>query len=255
MLKTKSQFLYGLRVVANDQSISFVEAATPSEERVATLKATSYSLTGLRYELQRALNESGNQDYTVTLNENDFTFTISAPLDFDILVSSGIFAGSSIWLVLGLGFSDLTGSNSYITEPLGILYRPQFYLLDYLDGRYHQRPIDSTKNETSSGIVEVVRYGTRYIYEMNIDFVTEIPQDPSGWIETDTNALTNLREFLEYCTGQGIVEFFADRDETESVALVLQGTTSDSNGLGFRLTEKPGLPDYYTTGLLTFRKV
>jgi hypothetical protein len=255
MLNTRSQFLYGLKITAGENYLSFVEASTPSQQRAATLHPIGYSLTSLRAELETALNAAGNQTYTVTLNQAARTFTISAPGNFNILINSGPFNGSSIWGVLGLGFSDLTGGNSYTTQPLGILYKPQFYLLDYVDGLNNQRPIDSVKNETSSGIVEVVRYGTRYLYEMTIDFITNIPQDPNGWIETDTTAIEKARAFLEYVTAQNVVDFYPDRDLPDFITLALHSTQQDSNGLGFKISEKQGLPGYYTTGILTFRKV
>jgi hypothetical protein len=182
------------------------------------------------------------------------TLTINSDLNFSILIATGPFVGSSIWTRLGLGALDLTGAATYTGSTIGKEYRPQFYLLDYVDGNNNQRAIDSTLNETSGGVVEVIRYGTKKIYEMNFDFITTERQE--NYIENDLLAVDKIRNFLEDITQKNLIQFFPNRDDTtESVTLILETTPESGNGVSFKLKEKPGLPDYFTTGLLTFREV
>lgn len=252
MLQTKSLFLYGIKIEAGQSSIAFVES--DDIMKIAAISPKAYTLQSIANALSSALNLSGNQSYTVEANINSRSLTISSDDEFSILINTSPFAGSSIHQVLGLGFNDLTGQDTYATSALGILYKPQFFLLDYVSGEDNQQAVDSTINETSGGEVEVVRYGIKKIYELTIDFVTNEPQD--NWIDNDQMSVDKLRLFLEYIVQKGVVEFFPDRDDlNSSVPLVLETTPESRNGVSFKIKEKPGFPNYFTTGLLTFRKV
>jgi hypothetical protein len=252
MLKTRSVFIFDIRILANENNLAFQESTGPV--RTATLEPKSHTLQSLAAALGSALNLAGNQVYSVTFDKALRTLTISAATPFTILVATSPFVGSSIHEVLSLGSSDLTGQSSYTTGEIGKLYKPQMPLLDYVDGEDNQRAIDSSINETSGGVVEVIRYGVKKIFEMNIDFVTEEFQ--SGYIENNKTAISDLREFMEYIVQKNLVEFFPDRDDLdESVTLVLETTPESSQGVGFKIKEKAGLVNYFTTGLLTFRKV
>lgn len=252
MLKTRSAFIYDLKIEANNNSISFQETAGPL--RIGVLQAKTYTLKTLAEELSRVLNAVGDQTYLVTFNLQTRSLTITSTLNFSILISTGPFVGSTVWVRLGLGFIDLTGSNAYTGITIGKEYRPQFFLLDYVDGNNNQRAIDSTLNETSGGVVEVIRYGTKKIYEMNFDFITTERQE--NFIENDILAIERIRDFLENITQKNLLQFFPDRDDyTIAVDLILETTPESGNGVSFKLKEKPGLPDYFNTGLLTFREV
>lgn len=254
MLNTMSIFYYGIEIKAVGTNLSFQELTGPV--RVATLRARFYSLTQLASELQRALRSAGTQDYTVTVDRETRALTISAPANFSILIDGGPFNGSPIWIDLGLGDTNLTGSNSYTGSAVGKEFKPQFKLLDYVPLERNQRAIDATVNETGSGEVEVIRYGTKKLLECTVDFQTDIPQDPSGWIESNRNGVSKLVDFMEYIVKKAPVEFMADRDDKDTfVTLILESTSNDSRGLGFKVTEKANLPEYYTSGLLTFREV
>lgn len=253
MLQTRSSFYFDIKIDPGQNRISFQELTGPL--RIAVLQAKSYTLESLSIALAQAFTLAGNQVYTATFDRVTKSITLSAPDDFDILVQSGPFNGSSVYSRLALGTNDLTGQNSYTTGVIGKEYRPQLFLLDYVPGNLNQQAIESSINETSGGEVEVVRYGIKKIFEMTIDFVTETYQE-NGWIENDNQALAKLQEFIEFLVQKNVVEFYPDRDNLdESVILLLERTGQSQQGVGFKIQEKPSFVGYYTTGLLQFREV
>jgi len=251
MLQTRSIFIFDIIIKANENMLAFKELTGPT--RVASLEPKAYTGIQLAAELAKSMNISGNQTYSVNYSKVTRKLSIVSASSFTILVNTSPFIGSSIHEVLKLGSTDLSGS-SIETGSIGKEYKPQMPLLDFVDGENNQRAIDSTINETSGGQVEVIRYGIKKIFEMNIDFVTETNQ--SGFIERNLNAVTELRYFMEYLVTKSVVEFIQNRDDIEnSVTLILETTQESSNGVGFKIKEKQGLVGYFTTGIMTFRKV
>ncbi len=255
MLQTRSSFYYGFVIPPTAIFFSFQELTGPV--RIAQLSAKAYSLSGAAVELQRALRAAGTQDYVVTVDRNTRQLSISAPLAFDILIDSGPFGGSQIWSILGLGDTDLTGLTSYAgADPIGKEYLPQIFLLDYVPSSSSKRAIDATVNETGTGQVEVVNFGKKSITKFVIDFINDNKQDDSSYLEQNLSGVSDAVDFMNSITEKTPIEFMPDRDSKDIFEeLLLESTPEDSRGLGFELKEKAGLPNYFTTGLLQFRKV
>lgn len=254
-LNTRSKFYYGVKIPATSTYIAFQELAGPV--RSAQLKAGSYSLSGFANEIQRAMRAAGTQNYSVTINRVTRVMTISAPANFSLFIATGPYAGAEIYSIMGFPLADLTGSNSYLgSNAIGLEFKPQFFLLDYVDTEKSQEAVDASINETGSGDVEVIRYGTKKFMKCNIDFVTNDDMGPDSWIESNKTGVEDCISFLQDITQKNKIEFMPDRDDAETFqTFVLESTATNRSGLGYELREKigDGFVGYFTTGLLTFR--
>lgn len=256
-LKTRAKFYYGISVPTGATYIAFQETTGPI--RSAKLKVSSYSLTGFVAEISRALNAAGTQIYSVTVNRSTRRITISAPANFSILITTGPYAGSELYSIMGFPLTNQTGSNSYTgTNAVGKSYSPQFFLLDYVDTEKSQDAVDASINETASGSVEVIRYGTKKFMKCSIDFVTNEKTAIDSWIENDPAGVENCIDFLQDITQKTKLEFMPDRDQPNTFqTFILESTASNRSGLGYELQEKvgDGLLGYYNLGRLVFRLI
>jgi hypothetical protein len=254
-LSTRSKFYYGVKIPATSTYIAFQETTGPV--RSASLKAGSYSLTGFANEIQRALRAAGTQSYLVSINRTTRIITISAPLNFTVFIATGPYAGAEIYSIMGFPLANLSGTNSYSgTSSIGLEFKPQFFLLDYVSTEHLQDAVDASINETGSGELEVIRYGTKKLMRCNIDFVTNENLGAESWIESNSTGVEDCISFLQDITQKSKIEFIPDRDKPEEFqTFVLESTASNRSGLGYELREKTGegLIGYFTTGLLTFR--
>lgn len=254
-LKTRSKFYYGFKINTGTNFIAFQEVSGPV--KTATLKAATYSAQGFTNEISRALNEAGAQNYTVSFNRVTRKITIACDANFTLLIATGPFAGSQIYIDMGFNLVDLTGSSSYLApNPCGKEYAPQFFLLDYVSTDNSQEAVDASINETASGAVEVIRYGTKKFMKCTIDFITNEKLPSDSWIESSQTAVEDVQSFLQDITQKNKIEFMPDREDQSSFqVLILESTAQNRNGLGYELQEKAGFDEYYTTGRLVFRLI
>jgi hypothetical protein len=254
MIYSRSKFYYGIEIQDSKIYIDFDDGLAVTAE----LFARSFSLASLAQEVSQKMSAAGSQAYTVTIDRNTRLCTISAATNFSLLLATGPNASNSALRALGFkGLVDLTGANSYTGDsPVGLVYTPQFYITGYKPSSSRQEAIDATINETGSGRIEVVRYGSRKFTQFAIDFVTNKPMPTDSWIETDTKGYDNLVAFLEWCIQKKVVEFMPDRNITSGFdVLQLERTNASSTGIGFDILEKDNFQDYFTSGPLVFRVV
>ena len=209
--------------------------------------------------VKTALDVSGGQEYTVTVDRDTRQITISATSNFDLLLSTGSQVGTSPWQLLGFTQGvDLTGSNSYTgASPAGSEYITQFAPQNYVDPEKSQQRIDAAVNESASGVIEVISFGIRKRIEMNLMWITNIKSD-GKIIRNNPTGVQDAETFLQYITGRPQLEFMPDKDDSNTFYEVqLERTQADTNGVGYLLKEEIGnnLPGYYQTGLLVFRVV
>lgn len=255
-LKTRSKFYYGPEISANDIYIDFSEDNIT--EKIAVIQAGPKSPELLANEIQDALNAVGGQDYFVTIDRVTRLITISAQDDFTLKIATGSHFGTNFWAQIGFVSSiDLVNQNSYTgINPVGFEYLPQFFLLDYIPPTRNKDTIESTQNETATGIVEVVRFGVKSFVDLNIDFITNIKHDESSLIESNQFGVEAAEQFMSEIIKKGTVEFMEDRDKPDVFyTLRLESTQKNRSGLGFIIEEKigEGLPEYFKTGILKFR--
>jgi hypothetical protein len=255
-LKTRSQFYFGPEILDNEVYIDFDEG---SGEIIATITAKSYSPETLADEIASAMSAAGSQTYFAEFNRQTRTISISAAAPFDLLINSGTHNGSVIWDKLGFtGNVDLTGLTLYTSDSaVGYVYKPQFFLLDYIPSSHRQEAVEASVNLSASGRREVVRYGTVAYMECTIDLINDFKHGEDSWLETNVNGVSDAVFFMQNITNNGDVEFMADRENALDFEIMrLESTSENSNGLGYRLDERLEYGSgYYSTGKLVFRKV
>jgi len=256
-ITTTPVFYYGFTITVNDIYINFSEDAGATE-LTATLSAGSYSFTDLASEVALRLNNIGGQEYTVTASRADRTFTISAPGNFQLLFSSGSNSGLSAASVLGFAATDLTGADTYTGSAAGSEYIPQFPLQNYVALNDYQEIAQANINESASGSVEVYSIGTRKFLEFNLGPITDNPMGKGSLFIQNTNAVSELRSFMEYAITKGDIEFMEDKDNRSvlTATIILERTPTSGTGTGFKLRELygRGLVGFFETGTLRFRE-
>lgn len=252
-LRTKSLFYYGHEV---DKTQHFISIDEGSGELVVNLTPSGYSFTELAQELTRALNEAGALTYSVSANRSDRKFTITASGNFDILAGTGAYFGSILYTTLGFNAVDKTGLSTYTSDfSTGLEWRPQMQIFNYVPSDLREGSIQATQDESGSGAIEIVNFGTVNYMECDAKYITNRCDKPSI-LDLDTEAVTNAMNFLKYARKKNRVEFMPDRDDLNTFEkFILQRTSESSNGLEVKLYEMSGIQDYFETRLLTFRKV
>lgn len=253
-LKTFSAFIYGHDVTQNNQSIDFSEDG--SNILLAQVKIGSYSLSDFVNAVSVALNEAGDNDYTVTVDRATRLITIASSGNLWLYPQSGPRSSISLFPLIGFNL-DKSGLSSYIADiASGNIYEPQYKLQKYVDFDDFVEANDSSVNVSASGIVEVVSFGETRFMECNITYITDITGQ--GVIKNNPSGVSDLRQFMLYATKKKPLEFIADIDTpSQFVPCILEKTRTSSKGTGFQLFElySRGLANYYETGQLTFRKV
>lgn len=253
-IKTLSQFYYGHFVDKQEHFISIDEGAG---EIIVNLTPSGYTFFEQGVELQRALNASlVTQVYTVTTDRSTRKYTISAPSNFSILAGTGAYAGSLAYTQLGLNIVDKTGANSYVSDfSTGTVYRPQLPFFSYAPSNLREGSIQATQDESGSGAVQVVSFGSINIMEADIKYVTN-RKDKPDIIEYDADAVESCMQFLSYLRQKNRVEFMPDRDDPDTFErLLLTKSSVSGTGLEVKLSEMSGIQDYYETNPLTFRVI
>ena len=258
-IKTRSVFYYVDGITSDNNLMNFIEPNQANIELTGTLQIGTYSMSQLVIEVQRALNDAGENTYTVTFDRATRIMTIAADDDFNLLVTTGSNAGLSVWSLIGFT-SDKTGSATYDSdEAFGSAYKPQYLLQSYKDVDNNVEGIRSSVNESASGVVEVVTFGNRSFYEMNIKWITDRVVSKSSFLENNQNALTEARSFLSFCITKQNLEFMKDETNRDTFDIVLlESTRASRQGTSYELRELligEGLDEYYETGVLKFRRV
>jgi hypothetical protein len=256
MIYTYSKFNYGHDVTTLNQYISFDEGAG---EILAVIENGNYTLDEYCQAVQDAMNAVGGFTYRCSVTRSTGLITIStASSNFTLRTHSGSTTATA-WFLLGFNSptADLTGNSTYTaTAVSGSVYKPQFLLQSYLPPESYVQSVSPTINMSADGRVEVVRFGTQNLMEMEIKFITNLLMD-NTLIKNNPNGLANARAFLGYAANKKRFEFVPDvNTPTTFYKVILEMTPDYADGTGFKLNELYGdLNDIYETGLLTLRVV
>lgn len=249
-LSTKSLFLYGLQVTANNSSIDF-RAVALETPRQATLRRGFYSLSSLATEISRALKEKDPaRDYTVTIDrtvggglENRLTVSTSGAF-FELLFASGPRTASNAAALMGFPVADQTGFTSYLgTSSSGSRVIPNLVGYNYLSPDFSQRNFGSV-NISASGEKESIVFQVQEFWQVQFKYIPK-----AIW-------LTDWVPLMRWLIQQRPFEF---TPEINSPNVVFEGTleqsAQDGRGLAFQANEMlPSFPNLYDTGLMRFRK-
>lgn len=257
-ITTRSAFTYGHTVTENNQYINFSEDGIT--ELASTIEIGSYYLHNFINAVANALNQIGDNTYEVTVDSNRI-ITISADANFDLLVTTGTQVSISAFALMGFT-TDRSGASSYSGDiASGLVYYPQAPLRDFVSFDDIEESVQVQINESSSGEIEVVSYGTRNFMKCNIKYATDLQRntDKNGsYIENNPNGVSDLRTFMQYLRLKRPVEFVPSRDDFDTYTpCFLESVRGYSDGTGFELRElySEGLAYHFETGELKFRKL
>lgn len=253
-ITTRSVFYYGLRVTLLSNAIDFSEGGP---EIQATLNVSDYSLSEYAAEVQRAMRAAGTQFYVVTVNRVTRELTISAPNPFTLLTNTGSRAVQSAYPTMGFSTaSDTAALASHVSDfGLGQEYQTQFPVTNYIAFEDTLVKEDFTVNSTAEGVVQAISFGDTRRAEMNIRLITNKTGIQNKNFFDNVNGVAEAKSFVEYILTKAKVEFMPDVADRGTFHKCWLETTEDgSNGSRFVL-KNMGTPDFYETGLLTFRKV
>ena len=255
-IKTRSVFYYVEGITSDNLYLNFLEPNELNSELTAILQIGTYSMSQLVTEVQRALNDAGDITYTVSFDRDTRLVTISADDDFNLLVTTGSNSGASAYSLLGFTVNK-SGTDTYEgDEAFGSEYAPSYMLQSYKDADNNTDGIRASVNESASGVVEVVTFGNRAFYEMNVKWITDREIAKSSLFENNQNSLEDSRNFLDFCITKQNLEFMKDKDNRDVFNVVLLETTRKSRqGTSYELTEMSSMDEWYETGLLKFRRV
>ncbi len=257
-LSTRSVFYYGHLIDNTNFQLDFDEG---SGEITAEINAGSYSLTGFAAEIERAMNAASEltQVYTVTVNRDTRIISISAPSSFSLLVSTGSHVGTSVFTLAGFTGADRASDTSHDGDTdSGKEYRPQFTLQGYIPTSIWRNPTSASVNVSSSGVVEVIRFGDVQFMECNIKWITDTDVGVNDYMDNSATAVADVIDFLEAATKKNTIEFMQDRDSRSTFeTFILEKTPDSTDGVGYKLYELLNikLPDWYETKKLMFRKL
>ncbi len=249
-----SKFYFGHTIDTTNKSLDFSEGGS---ELQATLNIGSYTLTEFLAEIKRAMESVGALVYTVTASRSTRIITIASTSNFELLVTTGTRVGTTVYTLIGFTGADQTGAGTYDGDAAsGSEFKPQFFLQDHTPSDRYQEAVDASVNESASGQLEVIQFGTRNFVEMNIRYQTDDSPTAHTEIRLQANAVANLITFMQYITGKKPVEYMEDEDiPTTFEKLVLEKLPISSKGTGFKLIERveDTLPGYFDTGVMQFR--
>lgn len=256
MSLTYQQFYYGLEVTSSNKYLDFDEGGTPYS---AVLKIGSYTYVGLQNEIARAMNAASllSDDYSASMDRTTRITTIEkASGTFSILGATGSYSGQSILSVIGFAAVDTSAAATHSgTSESGESWNPQFPISNYIPFNENIKAADSSVNKSVSGETESFTFGTEsfmsgeFLY-MNDGFST------NSEIKNDATGRQKAIDFFTYAIGKKKLEFMYDEtDPNTFTACLLESTSADSKGTGFRFDRMRGLDTYKRTGKLVFREI
>ena len=256
LLQTKSVFYYGYVIDQNNYQLDFDESG--AGPYFAELNVGSYTFESFADEIERALNATLGiaNTYTVTEDRLTRTITISATGNFDLLISSGSHASTTVFPLAGFTGADITSvTTAEGNNPSGSEYLPQFLLQKYIDPTIFKNPVTSSVNRSANGsVLEIVTFGKTGFVEFNIRYATDIDQGKGNAIETNLSGVSDLISFMDAVTNGETIEFMKDRaNRGQKFDILIESTKTNKDGVGYKLKELGSVPGYFETGVLKFR--
>lgn len=254
-LKTQSKIFYGWKISNTNKYIDFNDGVA----KTVALKLGTYTTLSLATEIAKQMNGSSSIDFTVSFDRLTRKFTISGTAPFSLLFLTGVNNTQSPASLLGYTATDKTGFSSYVSENAsGSEYRTQFKLQSFKDTTTNRKAIDGVVNKSSNGTIEVIKFGNERFMEFEALFITSLSQESGSLIRENLNGLEDFISLSEWITEKAPIEMMKDESNPTSYeAFILESTESDQNGLNYDLIEMydKGLPYYFRSGLLTFRRI
>jgi hypothetical protein len=132
-------------------------------------------------------------------------------------------------------------------------------LQSYIDFDDYIEAVSSSINVSADGQnVESVSFGDAYFMECNIKYANNGIMGNTDEFTYSASGIDDLRDFLNYIRKKRKIMFIKDIDTPAgAVKCILESTEGNSTGTGFKLKEmySMGLPNFFESGKLKFRKV
>ncbi|MEJ5328460.1 MAG: hypothetical protein WHU54_09485, partial [Candidatus Bathyarchaeia archaeon] len=231
MLKTYSAFYYGIEVTEFNRFLDFQDA---DGNWTAKLDLGGYTLTQVAKEVRRAMNASGtSKRYLVSVDRVTRKIKIKSQdlSNFSLRFGTGPNASLSCASLLGFPASNTASLNEHeSTDSIGKVYKPQFFLQNYLPPEMNKTPIGASVNTSASGrFVEVIGYNENRVFRFDIRFITNEPQASGSLIKNNQNAIEDTLDFLDYVTNGNAIEFMPNESDPYSFYQgILISTSSNS---------------------------
>lgn len=247
-LSARSLFLYGFQLTANNNSFTF-RAIVAEPLRTCTIPIGYYSLTSLASEISNQLQLSDPaRQYTVTVNRNvagglQNRVTIASNGTFFEMYFSTSTVSQAFATLVGFPAVDQTGFTTYTgTSSAGTAFSPAMVGYTFLSPSYMQK-IQGNLNISAAGDKEAIVYQIMQFWQIRFKYIPSVEWE-SGWVPLMTWAIQQrLLEFTPQVTSPNT--FYEG---------TLEGTSAESNGLGFTTNEMlPEFPNLYDTNLMKFR--
>lgn len=246
------QFYYGLEITGDNRYLDFNDGA----DKTATLKIGTYTFLGLSNEIARAMNTVTTIEVTSSINRTTRISEISAASAFTILGATGPYSATNVLSLIGFEAIDYPSATTQVgTDPSGEVWSPQFCIRGYVPFEENIKAVSSSVNQAASGETESFTFGLEsymmgdFAY-INDGFTTD------GEIKYSTTGRQDAINFLTYAIGKKKMEFMFDETDPDAfTSCILEKTSSDSKGTGFKLERMGGLDPFKKTGMLTFRRI
>lgn len=255
-IRTRSKFYFGHLVLTSNNKIDFNEG---SGELTAELPVGDYTLEEYAQAVEDVLNDVGSLTYTVVVDRVSRKLTVSATGNFSFLITSGTNNGESAFEMMGFNGADISGDDEYEGDSAsGEEYEMQYPFFSYISFDDWKLQESAVVNLSASGVVQAVGFGDGQRMQGNMRIITDRmdlnTQCMDGFRESATGVL-EAKTFLTYAITKGKMEFMSDAEDPENfIKVILESTPYSKEGTGFQL-KNMGVPDFYETGVLQFRKV
>jgi hypothetical protein len=255
MIQTYSTFYFGKTITSENNSMIVKEG---SDTISVVVPSGNYSMTSLAQTISSVLNFSSlnNIVYSVIFNRTSRTMTVGSSSIIDIDNQSG---ASPLLTLLGFNQEYYTGITAITSQQASTVeYSPQFLLQDYVPSSKNATMISASELISASGRTQVVRFGLKREVRFNIRWANDYVSSIDGWIKQNLSAVKELNDFMLHCVEKNIIEFMPDIDDKQEFErMILVSTETSSDGTAYLLNERydQDTPDYYDSGILTFRLV
>lgn len=252
-LSTHSRFYYGWQITTSNRYLDFNDGS----DKVAILDVGYYTSSDLATMIASKMNELSSTDFTVTFNRSTRKFTIAGSATFSLLAGSGDNVTLGVFTLLGYTATDKTGFATYLAQTTsGYEYTTQFFPQSYLPTSTNRNAIEGLVNKSSSGVIEVIKFGDERFMKLELLFITNIPQSPDSIIRSKSDGVEQYIQLIEWLTSKAPVEVMINELDVDTFQeFILESTEQDTQGLNYELTElyDKSLPLFYKSGRLTFR--
>lgn len=255
-ISSHSLFYYGHVVTGDNNLIPFKEGAGP--EKIAELPVGSYTLSRFVEIIVAALNAASSLDWGGTVNRSTRVINLTSSGPASLLFGTGSVNANTPAALAGFNATDKLNLTSFFGDfASGYSYSPQFPLQSYLPKTANKKMVNAVVTKSATGdSVSVQSFGIDRFIKGNIKFITNQPTE--GVLRNNPNALEEIKDFMDFIVEKNPIEFMEDENDPDSYDPVyLESTQTDANGTSYELTEyvDRNLPEYFETGLLTFKVI